>query len=92
MDTKEQKSNCDDIYLGSASLFLPQNINLIEKEDGKNQWSTIYDVINGLYFKEGRMFSKYFIQHFKINANISHSIPSKTKKKMLLRENCIHWL
>ena len=48
-ETKGQKYNCDEIPLSLSSLYFQHNIDLIDKDDGKNQCRTIYEVIDDLY-------------------------------------------
>ena len=48
-DTQGYKSNCDDRFLSLSSLYFQHCIGFIEQDDGKNQWRTIYEVIDGLY-------------------------------------------
>ena len=53
-ETKGQKYNCDEIPLSLSSLYFQHNIDLIDKDDGKNQCRTIYEVIDDLYLEKSR--------------------------------------
>ena len=67
---RDRKYTYDEISISLESLYFQNGINFIDKDDGKTQWTTIYEVIYDLYLEEGNIFTKYFVQKCKRNANI----------------------
>ena len=62
-------------------------MDLIDKDDGKTQWRSIYEVINDMFFDKYDYFTNEFLQKCKHNANIL-----LLQKKWLSKADYIHRL
>ena len=73
-------------------FIIKKYIDLIDKDDVKTQWRSIYDAIDDLFTEKVDYFTDEFLQQCKWNANIPQFMQSNTKNiinKFLLKEDYI---